>query len=117
MKEWSPQRYGKLDTTHNGMIDQDNLSYDIFSAVGKAVNRVGQSTLDGEVDILNGLKADLIIATGHSQSASRLAVYLNNIHPIEPIYDGVMVHGGGGRIRDDQETKIFKIMAETDTRR
>ena len=117
MKEWSPQRYGKLDTTHNGMIDQDNLSYDIFSAVGKAVNRVGQSTLDGEVDILNGLKADLIIATGHSQSASRLAVYLNNIHPIEPIYDGVMVHGGGGRIRDDQETKIFKIMAETDMRR
>ena len=98
MKEWSPQRYGKLDTTHNGMIDQDNLSYDIFSAVGKAVNRVGQSTLDGEVDILNGLKADLIIATGHSQSASRLAVYLNSIHPIEPIYDGVMVHGGGGRM-------------------
>jgi hypothetical protein len=25
-----------------------------------------------------------------------------------------MVHGGGGRIRDDQDVKIFKIMAETD---
>ena len=114
MKEWSPQRYGRLDTTHDGMVDRDNLSYDIFSSVGKALNRTGQSTPDGKVDILNGLKADHIIATGHSQSASRLAIYLNNIHPIEPIYDGVMVHGGGGRIRDDQETKIFKIMAETD---
>ena len=117
MKKWSPQRYGRLDTTHDGMVGRDNLSYDIFSAVGKALNRTGQSTAGGEVDILNGLRADLIIATGHSQSASRLAVYLNNIHPMEPIYDGVMVHGGGGRIRDDQETKIFKIMAETDMSR
>ena len=117
IKEWSPQRYSRLDTSHDGMVSGDSLSYDIFSAVGKAVNRAGQTTPDGKVDILNGLKAELIIATGHSQSASRLAVYLNNIHPLEPIYDGVMVHGGGGRIRDDQEPKIFKIMAETDMTR
>ncbi|MDD9959562.1 MAG: alpha/beta hydrolase domain-containing protein [Gammaproteobacteria bacterium] len=117
MKEWSPQRYGTLDTTHDGMVARDGLSYDIFSAVGRAINRLGESTPPGQVDILDGLKAELIIATGHSQSASRLAVYLNNIHPLEPIYDGVMVHGGGGRIRDDQETKIFKIMAETDMAR
>ncbi len=113
MKEWSPERYGHLDVTHDGMVDRDALSYDIFSAVGKAINRIGQSTPADRVDILDGLKARVIIATGHSQSASRLAVYLNNIHPLEPIFDGVMVHGGGGRIRDDQETKIFKIMAET----
>lgn len=117
MKEWSPERYGSLDTTHDGMVAGDGLSYDVFSAVGRAINRVGESSPQGQVDILDGLKADLIIATGHSQSASRLAVYLNNIHPLEPIYDGVMVHGGGGRIRDDQETKIFKIMAETDMAR
>ena len=117
MKEWSSQRYGSLDTTHDGMVSGDGLSYDIFSAVGKAINREGESTPAGQVDILDGLKAELIIATGHSQSASRLAVYLNNVHPLEPIYDGVMVHGGGGRIRDDQDTKIFKIMAETDMQR
>lgn len=112
MQEWSPQRYGELDTTHDGMIDDDALSFDIFSAVGKAINRVGENATG--VDILDGLKADMILATGHSQSASRLAAYLNSIHPLEPVYDGVMVHGGGGRIRDDGDVKIFKIMAETD---
>ncbi|MEQ8954738.1 MAG: alpha/beta hydrolase domain-containing protein, partial [Gammaproteobacteria bacterium] len=60
---------------------------------------------------------EVLLATGHSQSASRLATYLNNVHPREPLYDGVMVHGGGGRIRDDQAVKIFKIMAETDMAR
>ena len=114
MKQWSDARYGSLDVTHDGMATRDGLSYDIFSAVGKAINRVGESTVNGEVDILDGLKAEQIIATGHSQSASRLATYLNNVHPLELVYDGVMVHGGGGRIRDDQPTKIFKIMAETD---
>lgn len=114
MKDWSPVRYGSLDVTHDGMATSDELSYDIFSAVGKAINRIGESSAPGEVDILDGLKAEQIIATGHSQSASRLATYLNNVHPLEPIYDGVMVHGGGGRIRDDQQVKIFKIMAETD---
>ena len=82
MKEWSPQRYGSLDTTHDGLVGGDGLSYDIFSAVGRAINRVGQSTPAGGIDILDGLKAELIIATGHSQSASRLAIYLNNVHPL-----------------------------------
>ena len=114
MQEWSPQRYAGLDTTHDGMVSGDASSYDIFSAVAKAINRVGESTPSGQVDILGGLQAQQILATGHSQSASRLATYLNNVHPLEPVYDGVMVHGGGGRIRDDQDVKIFKIMAETD---
>jgi hypothetical protein len=114
MKQWSNARYGSLDVTHDGMATRDELSYDIFSAVGKAIYRVGDSPASGDVDILDGLRAEQIIATGHSQSASRLATYLNNVHPLEPVYDGVMVHGGGGRIRDDQPVKIFKIMAETD---
>jgi len=114
MKQWSPQRYSSLDTTHDGMVQNDDLSYDIFSSVGRALNRSGEATPAGEVDVMGGLKAEQIIATGHSQSASRLANYLNNIHPLDPVYDGVVVHGGGGRIRDDQPVKIFKLMAETD---
>ncbi len=114
MKQASPDRYESLDITHDGMLERDESSYDIFSAVGKAINRVSEPQAISEPDILGGLKAEIILATGHSQSASRLATYLNNIHPLEPIYDGVMVHGGGGRIRDDGEVKIFKIMAETD---
>lgn len=114
LKQWSPERYGSLDVTHDGMVTNDALSYDIFSAVARAVNRTGESTPAGQVDILAGLKADKIVATGHSQSAGRLANYLNNVHPREPVFDGFIVHGGGGRIRDDQDVRIFKLMAETD---
>lgn len=114
MKEWSPNRYDSLDITHDGMVSNDGLSFDIFTAVAKAINRVGEPSNSASVDIMGGLKANMILATGHSQSASRLAAYLNGIHPLDPVYDGVMVHGGGGRIRDDQPVKIFKIMAETD---
>lgn len=116
MKAWSPQRYSSLDVTHDGMAVRDELSYDIFSAVGKAISGSEDATA-GSPNVMGGLQVEQLLATGHSQSASRLAVYLNNIHPLEPIYDGVMVHGGGGRIRDDQEVKIFKVMAETDMRR
>ncbi len=114
LKTWSPNRYGSLDVTHEGMVTNDALSYDIFSAIAKAVNRQGETTAASTVDIMAGLKADKIVATGHSQSAGRLATYLNNVHPLEPLFDGVIVHGGGGQIRDDQEVKIFKLMAETD---
>ena len=117
MIDWSPERYGELDVTHDGAVENDALSFDIFAAVGKAINRRGETTAPGEVDILLGLQAEQILATGHSQSASRLAVYINNLHLLDPVFDGFMVHGGGGRIRDDVNAKIFKIMAETDMRR
>ncbi len=117
MIDWSPERYGALDTTHDGMVENDALSFDIFAAVGKAVNRPGEATTAGSVDLLPGLFAEQILATGHSQSASRLAAYINNLHELEPVYDGFMVHGGGGRIRDDVAAKIFKVMAETDMSR
>src|SRR4029079_17447865 len=33
---WSPTRYGTLDVTDGGTINDDSLSYDIFSQAGKA---------------------------------------------------------------------------------
>jgi hypothetical protein len=117
LKEWSPQRYGTLDVSHDGMVERDGLSYDVFSAVAKAILRRGEQPAAGEVDILGGLRADTVIATGHSQSASRLATYFNNVHPLDPVFDGGMIHGGGGRLRDDQDVRLFKVMAETDMRR
>lgn len=116
MQQWSPLRYGDLDITNGGVVGNDALSFDIFSAVGKAITRAGEP-LAANLDILGGLRAEILIATGHSQSASRLATYLNNVHPLEPVYDGFIVHGGGGRIRDDGTAKIFKLMAETDMQR
>ncbi|MDP2286511.1 MAG: alpha/beta hydrolase domain-containing protein [Pseudohongiella sp.] len=114
MREWSALRYGDLDVTHDGMVTDDALSYDIFSAVAKSVVRSGETLPVGATDVLSGLRPSMILATGHSQSASRLATYINNVHGLDPVYDGFMVHGGGGRIRDDQPVKIFRVMAETD---
>lgn len=108
LNDWSPTRYGSLDVTNGGAIENDALSYDILSAVAKAVRT------PGEVDVLEGLVVERVFATGHSQSASRLAIYLNNVHPLQPVFDAVVVHGGGGLIRDDKSVKVFKLMAETD---
>jgi len=108
MREWSPARYGTLDVTVGGTIEGDALSYDILTAVGRLFRGSGGRALLGGADV------ERVFATGHSQSAGRLAVYLNNIHPLDPVFDGVIVHGGGGRIRDDQPVKIWKLMAETD---
>ena len=114
MADWGSVRYGGLDMTADGTVDNDALSFDAFSAVGRVILRRGEESGPGTADILDGLRAEQIVATGHSQSAARLAAYINSIHPLEPIFDGFMVHGGGGLIRDDQPVKIFKLMAETD---
>ena len=42
MKDWSPERYGSLDVTNDGKVEKDDLSFDIFSAVGRAINRTGK---------------------------------------------------------------------------
>ena len=114
MKGWSPERYGSLDVTDGGKVEKDDLSFDIFSAAGRAFNRIGKPLKPDQVDILGGLLAEFVIATGHSQSANRLAAYVNHMHPLDPVYDGFMIHGGGAEIRDDLEVKVFKIMAESD---
>ena len=46
LREWSPARYGSLDVTHGGTIDDEALSYDIFSAVARAVRD------PGDVDVM-----------------------------------------------------------------
>ena len=42
------------------------------------------------VDPLGGLKARRVIAIGESQSASRLATYINSINPLANEYDGFL---------------------------
>jgi hypothetical protein len=108
LRGWSPARYGTLDVTVEGSIENDALSYDVFAAVAEAVRA------PGSVRLLPGFDVERVLATGHSQSAGRLATYLNNVHPLNPVFDGVVVHGGGGVIRTDQEVEVFKLMAETD---
>jgi hypothetical protein len=66
------------------------------------------------VNVMGGLKIERVFATGHSQSAGQLGTYFNSVHPLSPIYDAVVLHGGGGKMRSDLNVKIFKILSETD---
>jgi Alpha/beta hydrolase domain len=110
LKAWSPARYGTLDVTEGGKISNDALSYDIMASAGEVVRGKAKT------NVMGGLKVERVIATGHSQSAARLAGYVNSIHPLNPVFDGVMLHGGGGKIRTDLDVKVWKMLSETDVR-
>ena len=109
LQTWNPTRYGSLDVTQGGTITNDDLSYDIFSQAGQAVRQpMG-------VDPLGGLKARRVIAIGESQSAFRLAIYINSINPLANEYDGFLVLSTlGNLIRTDLSVPVWKILAEYD---
>ncbi|HLF23450.1 MAG TPA: alpha/beta hydrolase domain-containing protein [Burkholderiales bacterium] len=111
LKQWSPIRYGTLDVTVGGTINDDSLSYDIFSQVAQAIRHpVG-------VDPLGKLRRpSLIFATGASQSAGRLVVYHNSIYPQleNPPVDAFYLLVGGNGTRVDLNVKVFQLLSETD---
>jgi hypothetical protein len=109
LKTWSPARYGTLDVTAGATVPTDVLSYDIFSQAGKAIaNPVG-------VDILGGLKPKVIIASGESQSAARLAVYLKSVVPLGSDYDAAfLLSNYGQQIRPDVRVPTMKVLFEWD---
>jgi hypothetical protein len=86
---WDPQRYGSLS------IPADECSYDIFSQVGRAV---GAERDRSGVDPMGGLDVRRVIALGASQSAGRLATYVNAIHPLGRVFDGfvLQIYFGAG---------------------
>ncbi|MGI9579484.1 MAG: alpha/beta hydrolase domain-containing protein, partial [Microthrixaceae bacterium] len=77
-----PERYGEL--VHPG----DEFALDIFSQVGKAVAE--------DPAILGGLEVENVIGLGESQSAFFLTTYANAIQPMDPTYDGLIIHSRGG---------------------
>lgn len=108
LKQWSPQRYASLDVTAGGTVMNDALEHDILSQAAKAIRfPTGTSPM-------GGLVVKQMIAAGSSQSAGRLVPYINSIHPLAPVFEGFMLHIGGGRVRTDIPEKIFKLITETD---
>jgi hypothetical protein len=95
LKELDAERYGSL--SHPG----DSFSYDIFSQAAQAVrNPVG-------LDPLEGLQVQRMIGIGQSQSAGRLATYVNAVHPTIELFDGFIVHGrGSGSSSLSQEPQV-----------
>jgi len=120
LRDADPERYESLE--HPG----DSFSYDIFTQVTAAIRA-------GEGGILGGLQADVLLATGESQSASRLLTYINAIQPLYNAYDGFIVDSrydssqplaqepqvaipAPERVlfRDDLDTPVINFQAETD---
>ncbi|MEE6296343.1 alpha/beta hydrolase domain-containing protein [Georgenia wangjunii] len=108
LKAWSPERYGALDLTDGGTIEDDSLSYDVFSQAVKALRDPAGTDPLGPID------PDYVIATGHSQSAGRLHTYYNSVQPLADVLDAVVLHGGGGPVRTDLDTPLFKLNSEGD---
>ena len=93
---WDPQRYGELS------IATDEGSYDVFAQIGRAV---GPKRDRSGVDPLGGLDVKQVIALGASQSAGRLATYMNAIHPLGRVFDAFMLQiyfGGGAALEGDR---------------
>jgi hypothetical protein len=82
LQVWDPDRYGSL--SHPG----DRYSFDIFSQVARAVGPDRDPTAG--VDPMGGLDAERLIATGASQSGSRLTTYINAVQPLEKVFDAFM---------------------------
>jgi hypothetical protein len=93
---WDPERYAELQ------IASDEASYDIYAQIGRAVG--AQRDRSG-VDPLGGLPVKKLIALGASQSAGRLATYVNAIHALDRVFDGFMLQiyfGAGAPLEGDR---------------
>lgn len=109
LREWSPKRYGSLDVTAGDAIKDDALSYDIFAQAARALRQ-----RDG-ADPMGGLRFDVLIGEGASQSAGRLVPFYNLAQPhYVPVIDVLFLAIGGGPTRTDSPIPVFRMLTETD---
>jgi hypothetical protein len=123
LKHIDPARYGSL--VHPG----DAYAYDMFSQVGSAVKECAAA-------LLSGLEPRLVLAVGESQSAAFMTTLVDAVHPLDPVFDGFLIHSRGGgaapldgkfdsdsirqqagrgiRIRTDLDVPVFMFETETD---
>jgi len=81
LKGGDPERYGDLE--HPG----DGFSYDIFR---QAAELLGPKRA-GTIDPLSGLEVRHVLAMGGSQSANRLATYVNAFQPVFGTLDAFLL--------------------------
>ncbi len=108
LRDWSPARYGSLDVTDGGTVIDDSLSYDVFAQSAQAVLE------PTGIDPLEGIRVKKAFAVGASQSAGRLTVYHNSIHPLHGLFDGFYLLVGGGPLRTDLDVKVLRYLSEND---
>jgi len=81
LKRNDPARYGDLH--HPG----DDYCWDIYTQAGQLLG----PDRPRDLDPLGGLEVEHLIATGGSQSAARLASYLNAVQPLAGAYDAFLL--------------------------
>ncbi len=112
---FDPVRYGDLDIPDglpNPQSDTDGLSFDVYAAGIKAL-------LDGGsgVDPLGPLaKPDTVLASGQSQSGSRLSTYYNKVQPIHDVVDAFLITVSSSALRDDGTAPAIRVLSETENR-
>ncbi|MFV2195564.1 alpha/beta hydrolase domain-containing protein [Nocardiopsis sp. LOL_012] len=107
LTEWSPARYGDLDVTDGGTVEDDQLSYDVFAQAAQEL-RSSDSALAGGIDL------DQFLAIGASQSSNRMTIYYEEILPyVEPVFDGYGFMVGSAPVNDRPEP-AFQVLSETD---
>lgn len=121
LRSFNSERYGDLegrwDTsmsinplgTNNPALD--DLSFDIYGAALKAIRGAGT----GE-DPLGGIEAETVIASGESQSCTRLATHYNKIQALHEIADAYLLTVCGSPLRVDRPEKVVRILTETENR-
>jgi hypothetical protein len=107
LRAWDPVRYDGLTVGEDPAL-ADAQSWDVFSQAAQALLR------PGAVDPLPGFTVERLIATGHSQSAARLATYYNAIQPQHGLVDAFMIHGAGTALDPSLTVPVMRLMAETD---
>ncbi len=83
LKQADAARYGTLE--HPG----DGFAYAIYTEAGRLLRARGTG-------LLGPLEPQRVLAIGESQSAAFLVTYVNAIDPLEPCYDGFLIHGRAG---------------------
>jgi hypothetical protein len=118
LKAWDPVRYAALGDSNDGQ------SYDIFTQAAQAVR-------DESATLLPGLTVKNVIGAGDSQSAFRLATYVNAIQPLSHAFNAFLLVGRGvlaapigsglvslspfpALIRSDNTTPMIQIETEGD---
>lgn len=85
LKHLDPERYGTL--VHPG----DAYAFDIFGQVGRAA-------IESSDQLLGGLRPTQVLAAGESQSAIFLSTFANAVQPLDPVFDGFLIHSRGANV-------------------
>lgn len=125
LKTWSPQRYGDLNVAADSTdpntgepidvcpagtpcVGGDPLSWDIMTQVSKALKDNA-----GPAQPLPDLKVRQVLALGESQSAMRLSLYYNAIHPHYNFFDGFVFLDLAQQMRADLRTPAISVNSES----